>query len=55
MGLILFYTFIDALDDGTECALERDDTQLGGANDMLEDRTIIQRDLDRRELGWQEL
>jgi len=47
LGLILFKTFIDALDDGTDCALKHDDTQLGGANDMLEDRPTIQRDLDR--------
>lgn len=39
--------FIDALDDATECALKHNDTQLGGANYMLEDRTTVQRDLDR--------
>lgn len=39
--------FTDDLDDGTECALKHDNTQLGGANDMLEDRTTVQRDLDR--------
>lgn len=47
MGLILFNTFIDALDGGTDCALKHDDTQLGGASAILEDRTTIQRGLDR--------
>ena len=51
LGLILFNTFIDALDGGTECALKHDDTQLGGANDVLEDRTTIQRGLDRVGVG----
>lgn len=51
LGLTLFKTFTDALDDGTGCALKHNDTELGGADDMLENSTTIQRDLERMGIG----
>lgn len=52
--LMLFNIFINAFNGGTECDLKHDDTQLGGANDILEDRATVQRDLERKATGLAE-
>uniref|UniRef100_K7EYP9 Reverse transcriptase domain-containing protein n=1 Tax=Pelodiscus sinensis TaxID=13735 RepID=K7EYP9_PELSI len=56
LGLVLFNIFINNLDDGIESTLTKfsDDTKLGEVTTALEDRVIIQKDLDKLE-KWSEV
>lgn len=51
LGPVLFNTFINRLDDGSECTHSKsaDDTKLGGVADTLEGCAVIQRNMGKQE------
>jgi len=56
LGLILFKTFINDLDDGAECTLCKfaNDTKLGRVADTPDGQAAIQRAHQAGETAWQE-
>lgn len=56
LGLIIFNTFINDLDEGIQGSLIKfvDDTKLGGIANTTEDRRSLQEDLDKMEY-WAEI
>ena len=51
LGPVLFSIFISGISDGIECILSKfaDGTKLSGVVDTMEERNVIQRDLNRLE------